>query len=261
MTSSQYRRNSSNHPAARLRQMNRAWRCLFLILGSVMLSGAACPPSAPATNVIYSHDTTGQVYTVNVDTREATFVGDSNVNLFDIAFDDEDHLFGVSREGKFFLIDKTNATANLIGSTGLSQPNALFFDTELGILWCSTNHGDLATIDRNTGVGTIVKQLTGFGSAGDLTLGTDGKLLLSTNEAELLAIDRDTLEFEDRGTLPSPDMWALERLPDNRLIGITSTNLVYIIDENTAESELQGALTTTTTDFNIRETGGGSFPL
>lgn len=183
---------------------------------------------------LLAHDTSGKLYIVDPDTGAADVLRSVNTDLYDIAFSPTGRLYGLSSDGDLYELSLASSEARAIGTLGMSSNcNALLFD-EAGVLW--TACGDiLATVDAATGQATVVSDLDGYDSAGDLVLALDGQLLLTTTQGSLIGIDRTSFAVSVRAQLGAADVYGLERLDDGRLVGLTGNNHILLINEATGQ--------------------------
>lgn len=205
-------------------------------------TGGASTTSAPVViaalgaptvdDPVLAHDADGVVSRVDAPTGCTTILGDVGLPLWDLATAPDGTLFALGVLGEtLYVLDPETLAPTTIGPTGSSDLlNSLTFDGDT--LWAA---GDdvLATLDPLTGAATIVADLGGRQSAGDVALALDGRLLLTTTGAEVVAVDTSTFEVETIATLPTFEVYALARTPSGVLTGITASNQLLTIDEVT----------------------------
>ncbi len=225
----------------------RSFRFLLLVCC------AAAPVQAGSVR-LWGQDSFNNLYTVDVATREATLVSTPSVLFWDIAFDAEGNLFGVSNNGSLYTIDPPTGSTTLIGSTGRTT-NSLVFGVD-GSLWAAGT-GALYELDIETGEATLAVDLGPFASAGDLAFDTSGNLVLSTSQRSLIRIDTDLQSYQVMGDLGFFDIFGLARSEDGSMFGITSSNQLLTVNPSTGTSTSLGIITAL--DFTIGETFGSSF--
>lgn len=164
--------------------------------------------------------------------------------ITDIDADPQDRLWGISQE-KLYRIDRTSASAEEVGSTGLSNLVALEWVDE-SHLYAANSDGAFLTIDPQTAEAEIIGE---FGdewqSSGDLEIGPDGILYATVRNGSdgdvLVEIDRDSGRATpvDAGThLGFPYVFGLSSL-GGKLLGLTTnlgssgTGFLIEIDPNT----------------------------
>jgi len=213
---------------------------------------------------MYAHDQGGNLYTVDLQTREARLVGQTALVFWDIAFSAEGELYGIDFSSYYkstvlYQIDPTTADSLWIGPIGLGGGwNSLVFDED-GTLWAA-GAGSIATIDTDSGAGTIFTTFDIFSlgvAAGDLAFSKDGDLYLTTTKGLLVRIDTADGTVEEIGDLGYNDIRMLGRGPDGQMYGITSDNQLLQIDLTTGTADKLGDLSAE--DFELKESHGGSF--
>lgn len=130
--------------------------------------------------VLYGVDNgSGELITVDVNTAAPTVVGPLGVSVTDpgMAYcSDNGIMYLASEGGEFYSIDLATGTATLLGSDGNYRPTGMTCTTG-GILYAIDDDQDsLFTVDRNTGMATLVGPL-GVDIA-DGGLGRNGSQLL-----------------------------------------------------------------------------------
>jgi len=224
---------------------------LLFALSIVFGSRSSCAD----TVLLHAHDSLGNLYTVDVDTGAAFLIGNTSTVFWDIAFDENGRLYGVSSGQNLYEIDPSTARAAFIGPTGSSlSPNALVFD-ENGILWAAGGT-NLATIDTDTGQAAVFAPLWPYGSAGDLAFDAEGRLYLTTAQGVLLEIDPVDGSIAERGFIPDVDVYGFARGPEGVMYGLTAQNSILDIDVETGQAIY---LRDVVPDFDIGETYGTSF--
>ena len=143
-----------------------------------LIAVLALPSFSWAGPVLWIDDDRNRLYTVDLDTQAAVFIGNISATeeLTDIAMSPNGELWGISF-GSIWIIDKTTASATAVGQHGISGGNALTFDSE-GRLFAAGGSSDrLYSIDTATGAGTPLPGSMGAGSAGDIVFADDALYL------------------------------------------------------------------------------------
>jgi hypothetical protein len=170
----------------------------------VLLLLAAVQASASAAVVLYVHDDSNNLATVDLGTGAVNIIGNFGLNpalepITDIAFDPSGNLYGVSFKtdasgSTLYRIDATTAALTSIGPLGLIAENALVFGAD-GTLYTAGLFGTtlsamdttLYTVNTSTGAATPLGNI-GYSSAGDLAF-NGGGLYLSSTTHELIRIN------------------------------------------------------------------------
>lgn len=224
-----------------------------IIKTALLVSGIVAPVQAGPV-LVWSHDSLRHLYTVDVATREASFVSSTTRTFLDIAFDSNGDLFGVSFGGALHRIDPSTGSSSAIGDLGVGL-NSLVFGFD-GSLW-SAGPNALYRVNTDTGAAEMAVDLTPFDSAGDLAFDSSGNLLLVTLQGKLIRIDTEAQSFDIVGDLGFSDVFGLARAPDGTMFGITSGNLLLGVDTNTGVATGIGVITAL--DFQLGATYGSSF--
>lgn len=211
---------------------------------------------------VHAHDSLGNLYTVDVETTVAEWIGNTGQVFTDIAFDSEGRLFGISNQSRYltkmalFEIDPEDASVVKIGDLGTGGfVNALVFD-ENGTLWAA---GDeyIITIDPSTGAGTIFSDaVSGYGSAGDLALDEFLNMFLTTDTGMLIQIDRSNGSVSEVGMIPQNNMYGFAAGNDGQMYGLSSDNQIFLINPVTGTGTSLGSISAS---FTLGKTNGTSF--
>lgn len=228
---------------------------ILILLGICGCDAVPVPNPFPSAAMLL-HSTNGELFRMNLDSLKATYIGETGLTLWDIAIDADGKLWGITNDSDLYAIDPNNAAIEYIGPVGTSSLSSLVYDRGRSTLFAVSEYGALVRIDRATGAGTQEMNLGNHGSSGDLAIGRGGELLLTTNNGKLIAINVEQKTTQIRGSLPNSTLWALDRAPDGRLIGIDSQGVVYEIEEADASARRLGELQV---DFTYTDVGGGSF--
>ena len=110
------------------------------------------------------------LYTIDLETGAATFVGDFGLSqMFGLAHDPTvDRLFGsLSTTGTgFYDIDRETGAANLIGNPGINLDGLSYDPTRDVLVGAFAGPGDLYAIDRETGQGSLLYDGDFFNNCG-----------------------------------------------------------------------------------------------
>lgn len=140
------------------------------------------PPVNPAATpgpTIYVVDNRTRLATLNLGTKAVQFIGcGTGVQLTDIAFNPIDHkLYGISFTA-LYSVSTSTGRATYIGSLGVSDANALVFNS-FGVAYSAgVASGLLYKINLTTGKASTVGRMGGFCSLGDLAF-YNGQLTLT----------------------------------------------------------------------------------
>ena len=205
------------------------------VLATLLASATA--PSVAGASILHVHDSVGRLGTVDSDTGAVDVIGPLGVTLFDIAFDADGDLFGLT-SSTFYRVDPQTAATTAIGSHGVPGGNALVFGTD-GILYAAGgSSNDLFTIDPTTGVGTSIGT-TGFASGGDLAF-VGGNLFLADQSGQLVSIDLDDLPASDAiGPFGIESVFGIATDETDTLFGVGGTT---IFEVDTATGSATNAL-------------------
>jgi PEP-CTERM motif len=208
------------------------------VAAALLLSGAA-----QAAPILWISDDNGNLATVDVATNTSVLIGNSGVDLTDIAFDAGGNLFGVAFTGSNSTLYRVNtATAALtsIGLLGVNGMNALVFGSDGTLYGASNATNQLYRIDPNTAASVA---LGGVGqSAGDLAF-VGSQLYLSANNPVAAGDILRTIDFgppatgSTVGAFGVEDMFGLARAENGILYGV-ARNRIYTIDTATGAATL-----------------------
>lgn len=173
-----------------------------------------------AAPILFVHDASGVLGTVDVATGDANVIGNLGVVLTDIAFDPSGNLFGMSFVN-LYSVNPTTAATTLIGPHGIFGGNALVFASN-GTLFAAGATPSLFTLNPATGASTNLGNI-GFFSAGDLAF-NGGNFFLSSTTSQLVQIDLANLANTNAvGSLGFPNVFGLATGDDGVLYGVTGT--------------------------------------
>ncbi len=214
----------------------------------------SCTSALAGPVLLHANDAWGNLFTVDVATREASLVGNTGIVLTDIAFDGTGRLFGVTAT-ELYQIDMLTATPTFVGLIEASRSvNALVFGAD-GTLWAADS-STLLQLDPTLGAGTAAMPLAGYASAGDLAFDAGGRLLLTTNAGALIHLDTAGNVVNTIGMLPAVNVYGFARGPDDVLYGLASDRTLLTIDPLTGEATPTGLITG---DFALGSINGTSF--
>jgi RHS repeat-associated protein len=175
----------------------------------------------------------------------AVAVGDTGVQLGDIAVDpNSGRAFGLA-DAALYSVDLQTGAAKFIGPTGVSSLRALAFSP--GTLYAmGSDNRNLYRVDPATGAATALFD-TGYSTAGDLAFDADGSLYLTTG-SDLVRIDVARSSATLIGGHGAGGMVGLGLDYTGRLIGLRwsdtdRTAQVYSISKTTGVATLIGNVT------------------
>ncbi len=220
----------------------------------ILFSSYIVVPAQAESLPLWGNDSLNNLYVVDIETRNATLVSQTDVLFYDIAFDSSGELYGVSGEEELYQIDPFSGATTLVGDVG-TRTNSLVFGPD-GTLW-SAGVDALYTVDTETGAAAFAVDLAPFDSAGDLAFDNQGNLLLATLQGMLLRIDTEVGSFVTLGEIGFPNVLGLTRADNGNLFGFTSGNQLLGVDQNAGAAENLGTITAL--DFTPGQTYGSSF--
>ncbi|MFT3788940.1 MAG: choice-of-anchor D domain-containing protein [Tepidisphaeraceae bacterium] len=171
--------------------------------------------------VLWSHDPSRRLYTVDVSTGATTIVGNTSRTLYDIAFDKTGQLFAIDDASNLYKVNKTSAALTLVGNFG-KFANALVF-SPTGTLYAAGSNS-FFSINPTTAARTDIADLDGRSSAGDLAFAGDGRLYLSTTDGKLDRIDPATGAFTSIGATGFSSVFGLAYGPDGVMYGLSNSS-------------------------------------
>lgn len=130
------------------------------------------------SGVLYLGSRSGKIYNLNLETQSATEVVTLDLPIQNFVFDPENnemyltnyYAIGNNRD-RLFKVDLSNGTYTLVGKSGFNLvTNGMIFDEEgtlYGVTGAGTTIGNLITLNKETGVGTLVGSI-GHGSITDI---------------------------------------------------------------------------------------------
>ncbi len=235
---------------------------MFYLVPCVIFSAFLFPSVSQAGLSVYAHDSRGNLYTVDVQTRVAELIGNTGRVFTDIAFDKDGNLFGISNQARYwtdmglYQIDPEDASVSKIGNlrTG-GYVNALMFD-EKGTLWAASDTA-IITINPLTGAGSFFSNgVSKYGSAGDLALDPSLNMYLTTDTGMLIRIDRSSGVVTAVGKMPQTEVYGFATGDDDQMYGITNDNQILLINPQTGSATVLGPISA---PFYLGETNGTSF--
>jgi hypothetical protein len=158
-------------------------RLLLAAAGFTLLAPAA------AASTLWIADDNARLGRVDLASGIVTMVGGMGVQMTDIAFDAQGHLFGVTFQSALFRINPDNGATSFVGALGVEGVNSLVFGAD-GTLYGASDR--LYTINPATGVSSAVGNASlPYLSSGDLAF-VGGVLFLSgsgSNSDNLLRLN------------------------------------------------------------------------
>ena len=215
--------------------MKQARSLSWVICALILISLRAATVQA---GTIFSGDSTGNLWTVNAPTGNATLVGNMGTVMTDIAFSPSGALFGVSFS-QFFSINSATGASTLIGNLGIGDANALEFDAG-GTLFASSG-GNLYTVNSGTGAASLVGVI-GPRASGDLAFAPDGTLFMSADPVigtldDLLTVNPSTGAGTVVGSIGFVDVFGID-FYGGSLVGLTAGGQLISIDTTTGAGAL-----------------------
>lgn len=177
----------------------------------------------------------GDLYDLDVDTNNATLIGNSGT-MSDIALDPiTDILYGIGAGGALVTIDQNDASVAVIG--GSVPGNGLTFGSD-GTLYASGL--GLYTVDVVTGISSLLISST-FGSAGDIAFDDQGDIYMSASKDavtnQLVKFDLDTMTSTAIGDIGFMNVFGLN-YDDGTMYGFTAAGETISIDLGTGAGTL-----------------------
>ncbi len=203
------------------------------VLICVLILGVA--RSLCASPIIWVEDSNGTLGKVDIATQVVTVIGETGINLTDIAFAPNGDLYGVSFSN-LYRINPNDASPTLIGAHGIPNGNALVFNSDGALYAASSSTTRLYRIDPSTAISTDLGT-TGFQSAGDLAF-VGGRLLLTTRLDTLVSIDvsHSPIATATIGPLGFVEVFGLG-LANGNLIAVSGTKLLDV-NKDTGAAQL-----------------------
>ncbi|MDF1696724.1 MAG: gliding motility-associated C-terminal domain-containing protein [Saprospiraceae bacterium] len=137
---------------------------------------------------IFLSSTLNELYKLDINTCEYEYVVKVNAQVYDISFDPQGNLYGISGSGRFYTIDQTTGLISTQHNFQGSSFNSLTIDGE-GIVYAIGHPGILWSYDLNTGEAKELGQI-GYGATGDLTF-YEGNLYVATTGNKIVLIPLD----------------------------------------------------------------------
>lgn len=182
--------------------------------------------NAQADPILWVNDSNGGLGRVDVSDGSVDLIGNTGVVLTDIAFAPNGDLYGISFTD-LYRIDTTTAAATHIGSTGISDGNALVFGHDGTLYGAGNTSADLYQINISSGAATALGNI-GFNSAGDLAF-VDGKLYLSSTTNRLIHINlTGTVSGTDVGDIGFGNVFGLATPDNEALYGVSGTQVLLV---------------------------------
>ncbi|HBY79626.1 MAG TPA: hypothetical protein DEG47_22095, partial [Cyanobacteria bacterium UBA11148] len=148
------------------------------VVGSVLI---ALGTSGAAQGMSLLGSSKGQIGTIDTITGNFTRIATSRA-FTDIALSDDNQLFGITFN-QLFKVDTTTGLTTLIGNLGVSNMNALGFSTA-NVLYGTGGVG-FYSINTSTGAASLVSEISGFTSSGDIVFDPVGNRFLATSNSSL----------------------------------------------------------------------------
>lgn len=198
-----------------------------------------------------------QLWLIDADTGQATYVGNVGRTVTDVAFH-LGNLYGITFS-QLIQIDPTTGAGTVIGSMGYSDVNGLTISRD-GTGYATTISGKLLRVNITTGQATFIGNMgDGYHSAGDVAISDDDRIYAAVfrdgyAHSWLVYIDRETGAATPINDIGYNDVWGIS-FKDGILYGVTLGGEILSIDTNTGIGTL---INTSTTDFYGLATSGPS---
>ena len=181
---------------------------------------------------IYVTDSNGELATINTRTLAVHEIGNSGVQMTDIAFAPDHKLYGISFS-ELYSINPHNGHATAISALGGGDDgmNALAIDAA-GRAYAYSNASDeLFKVNLHTGHASAVGGPSSHESAGDLGFYL-GKLLLSDTQDQLLTLNPSDGAVTHQVADHTANLYGLIATDSNHLYGFAGTTM-YSLDAST----------------------------
>ncbi len=235
--------------------------------GEAIEAGAASAAVAPDWPGFLVNDLNGNVMFADVeDTFHVDLLGTTSIAPYDIAVSSEERVFAVGRAADTSSIlyelnvdfdnpggfnDPTAINWIVADGTGVWM-NSLEFLADGTLLGTGFHYqgayprNALYSIDVTTGQATVLVDLYGYQSAGDVAADEDGVVYCTTLDGSLLKIAADYSGFTVVGDLGASDVYGMTYGPGPELRGYRSDGTVLNIDPSDASWFVEGTLWTNT---------------
>lgn len=231
--------------------------CILISAIILFLHSSLC-----SAGLIYAHDSLGNLFTVDVQTRVADLIGKTGRIFTDIAFDKDGNLFGISSQAFYrvdmglYRIDPETAAVSKVGDLRAGgYVNALVFDEE-GTLWAASDIAVVTLSPLNGAASFFSNGIGKYGSAGDLAQDLDMNMYLTTDAGVLVRIDRSSGAVVQVGKMPQTKVYGLITAEDGQMYGLTGDNQILQIDPQTGAAEIMGPIQAS---FALGETQGAAY--
>ncbi len=224
------------------------------LIGSSMLSFFPQQDSLAISLLVSSGSQVGEIDTA---TGAFTPLNTAGPSFTDIALRESGEVYG-NTFNSLYLVDLDTNTNTFIGNFNISGGiNALGFSNS-DILYGTTIEGGFYSIDVNSGSGSLISNIPGFSSAGDIVFNPDSNEFLATSTSPSnstlfsIALDGTATQI---GSIGFGNVYGIF-FEDQTLYGYTGNNQQIIIDLDTG----LGTFDSSVTGISGSIFGAGSLP-
>ena len=195
--------------------------------------------SSVATGAFRVVDTVSKLGTVNVSSETSTVIGNSGVELTDLAYTSSGALWGIDYD-QLFSINPATGAASLVGSLGVDGMNALV-GNGASLLAASIDSTSLYSVNTSTGTATALSGNLGFPSMGDLAYhgGVLYAAVMNGAFSDLVRVNLTGSSFTatNLGHVTSDNqLFGLAEGSDHNLYGLSGTSVIRINTSNPSAS-------------------------
>ena len=209
--------------------------CKVVSLLSLMSAGTVLSTGTAEAASVYLGLSNGEFGTVETTTGQFTSISRTPV-FFDIAVD-RSIGFGVTGRRQLLTLDPTSGSTSVVGSTR-AFINGLAFDGS-GNLFGSGGRG-FYSINQDTGAATLLTNINGFSSSGDIAFDGSRFFLTGAGGDRLFSVNPDGTGASLIGRIGFARVYGLT-FQDNTLFGLTDRGTILDIDPTTGVGTQIGA--------------------
>lgn len=226
--------------------ISTAIKKLLMVAPGIALATLGISGSAQAATAYLSNDVQ-QIGTVDTVTGVFNPVVSNTPYFTDIALSSKNQLFGNTLD-ELYSVNTTTKTTSKIGNLGISDLNALGFNNN-DVLYGASTSGNFYTINTSTGAASVVANIPGFISSGDIVYNASTNTFLATSfnltdpstGDDLFSIT-PTGTATNIGKIGFSDVYGLV-FNDGTLFGYTANNEQLIINPTTGAGTLDRLVT------------------
>jgi hypothetical protein len=226
--------------------ISTAIKKLLMVAPGIALATLGISGSAEAATA-YLSNSNQQIGTVDTATGVFTPVVSNTPTFTDIALSSKNQLFG-NTFSQLYSVNTTTKTTSLIGNLGIDDLNALGFNNN-DVLYGASTNGKFYTINTSTGAASVVANIPGFTSGGDIVYNPSTNTFLATSSTALASGTGDDLfsitptgTATNIGKIGYSDVYGLV-FNDGTLFGYTANNEQLIINSTTGAGTLDRLVT------------------